>query len=345
MHFDTAHANIVSNGGTAINLVIDEAFVLKSQHPFKGNMDITKLKEFITKTGPQNIPFGAITITNNAGGGQPVSMANLKEVAQVYKEYGIPFYIDACRYAENAYFIKQNEPGYQNKTILEIAKEMFSLAQGTWMSAKKDGLANIGGFLAVRDKDLFEKVKGELVMHYGFPTYGGLSGRDLDAIAIGLNEALDEDYLQYRIGQTAYLGAKLKAIGVPVLEPTGGHATYIDAGAMLPHIPKLELPAIALIVALFKKGGVRGVNMDSVLLGYEDPVSGEMVLPKLELVRLAIPRRVYTESHMNYVVDVFAQILLEKDSLCGFRITHAPKTLRHFMAQFAPVGSSQTDNK
>jgi len=337
MHFDTTEGNIRARGGRPTNLVIDEAFDPGSQHPFKGNMDIDKLRAFIEEVGEDKIPFGMITITNNAGGGQPVSMENLKAVAAVYAEYGIPFFIDACRFAENAYFIKLREPGYANKSTLEIAQETFALADGATMSAKKDAIVNIGGFLAMNDEALFQNVKNELILREGFPTYGGLAGRDIDAMATGLREGLDEDYLAYRLGQTAYLGEKLIEIGVPIVEPPGGHAIYIDAGSLLPHIPPAEFPGQALSVQLYLEGGIRGVELGSVAFAYPDPDTGEMIHPKMELIRLAIPRRVYTQAHMDYIVKTLEKINQYKDKIRGYRITYAPELLRHFTAQFEPI--------
>ena len=337
MHFDTTDANIRARGGRPANLVADAAFNPTLQHPFKGNMDIAKLRTFIQTTGAQNIPFGAITITNNAGGGQPVSLENIRAVAATYREFKIPFFIDACRFAENAYFIKLREPGYASKSTLEIVHEIFSLADGAWMSAKKDALVNIGGFLAMRDADLYQKVCNELILREGFPTYGGLAGRDLDAIATGLWEGLDESYLAYRIGQTGYLGERLLEAGIPMIEPPGGHAIYLDAGRLLSHIPHDLFPGQALAAELYLEGGVRGVEIGSVMFAYPDPDSGEIVYPQLELVRLAIPRRVYTQAHLDYVAETLIRVAKKGSSLRGYRITYAPPLLRHFTARFEPL--------
>lgn len=337
MHFDTTYANIRARGGSPINLVIDEAAEPANQHPFKGNMDLEKLRRFVQETGPQHIPFGMITITNNAGGGQPVSMENLRGVSEIYHQYNIPFVIDACRFAENAYFIKLREPGYQGKTTLEIAQEMFSLADGATMSAKKDAIVNIGGLFMMNDENLYQNACNELILREGFPTYGGLAGRDLDAIATGLWEGLDEQYLAYRLSQTAYLAERLLQNGIGIIEPPGGHAVYIDAGKMFPQIPQHTFPGQALVVELYGEGGIRAVEIGSVMFAHPDPNSGVMVYPSLELVRLAIPRRVYTQSHLDYVANTLAQIASNKEKVRGYKITYAPKLLRHFTARFEPV--------
>jgi tryptophanase len=337
MHFDTTEGNIRARGGRPTNLVIEEAFDPQSRHPFKGNMDLEKLRGFIENVGAANIPFGMLTITNNAGGGQPVSMENIQAVAALYQEYQIPFYIDACRFAENAYFIKLREPGYADKSVAEITRETFALADGATMSAKKDAIVNIGGFLATNDEELFQKIKNELILREGFPTYGGLAGRDLDAMAVGLHEGMDETYLAYRLGQTAYLAEKLLEAGIPIVEPPGGHAVYLDAGRLLPHIPQPEFPGQALVAELYRAGGIRGVDLGSVAFAYPDPDTGEMIYPKLELVRLALPRRVYTQTHMDYVVKVVAGIKEKAGQMKGYRITYAPPLLRHFTAQFEPI--------
>lgn len=337
MHFDTTFANILARGGRPVNLVIQEASDPGNQHPFKGNMDIPKLVAFIEQTGVENIPLGLITITNNAGGGQPVSLENLRQVAAVYHQYGIPFFIDACRFAENAYFIKMREPGYQDKSTLEIAREIFALADGATMSAKKDAIVNIGGFLAMNDEQFYQQACNELILREGFPTYGGLAGRDLDAMAVGLREGLDEQYLAYRLGQTAYLANRLLEEGIPIVEPPGGHAVYLDAGRFLPHIPQEQFPAQALSVELYLQGGIRSVEIGSVMFAYPDPTSGKIIHPNLELVRLALPRRVYTQSHLDYVVETLVKINKHRNQVRGYRFTYAPTLLRHFTARFKPV--------
>ncbi len=337
MHFDTTDANIRARGGRPENLIIDEALDPANPHPFKGNMDIGKLKQYIEKTGPENIPFGMITVTNNAGGGQPVSIENLREVSKTYRHYGIPFFIDAARFAENCYFIKLREKGYADKTPLQIAREMFSLADGMTMSAKKDAIVNIGGLLCVNDLTLFQNISNELIIREGFVTYGGLAGRDLDAMAVGLYEGLDESYLAYRLAQTAYLSEKILLAGVPIIEPPGGHAVYIDAGHLLSHLSHGEFPGQALAIELYLEGGIRGVEIGSVMFAHPDPETGEVVYPALEMVRLAIPRRVYTQSHMDYVAEILTRIVSRASQICGYKFTYAPELLRHFTARFQPL--------
>ena len=337
MHFDTTDANIRARGGRPANLVIDEAFDPANPHPFKGNMDLDKLKAFVAKYGREKIPFGMMTVTNNAGGGQPVSMENLKAVADIYHANGIPFYIDAARYAENCFFIKERERGYEHVSVKEIAREMFALANGMTMSAKKDAIVNIGGLLCLNDETLFQHIKNELILREGFPTYGGLAGRDLDAMAVGLYEGLDETYLAYRLGQTAYLAARINEAGIPTIQPAGGHGVYVDAGAILPQIPQYEFPAQALAVELYREGGVRGVEIGSVMFACLDPETQIWHYPKLELLRLAIPRRTYTQSHMDYVADALAKIKCRAESIRGYKFTYAPELLRHFTARFEPL--------
>lgn len=337
MHFDTTDANIRARGGRPANLVIDEAHDPENRHPFKGNMDIAKLKAFVAMYGREKIPFGMVTVTNNAGGGQPVSMENLKAIADVYHGSGIPFFIDAARYAENCYFIKQREPGYGQKSVKEIAREMFSLADGMTMSAKKDAIVNIGGLICMNDDTLFQNVQNELILREGFPTYGGLAGRDLDAMAVGLYEGLDEDYLSYRIGQTAYLAKQLNDAGVSTIQPAGGHGVYVNAGTIFPHIPNYEFPAQALAIELYREGGIRGVEIGSVMFACLDPEDNTWHYPKLELLRLAIPRRTYTQSHLDYVTESLARIKSRASTIHGYKYTYAPELLRHFTARFEPL--------
>ena len=338
MHFDTTQANIEAVGGRPVNLVIDEGLNPTSRHPFKGNLDLDRLSGFIEEIGAENVSLGMVTVTNNSGGGQPVSMENIRGVKDVLVGHGIPFFIDACRFAENAYFIKRREPGYAQKTILEIANEMFSYADGCTMSAKKDGLANIGGFLAINDDELAMKARNMLILTEGFPTYGGLAGRDLEALAQGLTEILDEDYLQYRLACVRYLGVGLNKMGIPTIQPPGGHAIYIDAGAFLPHIPRSEYPGQSLTAAMYLEGGIRAVEIGSVMFGKPDPKNpGREIPSEMELVRMAVPRRVYTQSHIDYVLESMEGVVEKKDELRGYRITWQPPFLRHFTARFEPV--------
>jgi tryptophanase len=333
-HFDTTHANIRARGGKPVDLVIDAAHDPAAVQPFKGNMDLDKLDRFIRAVGADRIPIGLLTITNNSAGGQPVSMENIRATADLYHRYGIPFFLDAARFAENAYFIQQREEGYAIKSIPEIVREEFSYADGFLMSAKKDAIVNIGGLLAMRNGDLFEQVKNELILREGFPTYGGLAGRDLEALAAGLHEGMDEAYLAYRVGQVRYLGERLANAGIPIVQPTGGHAVYIDALRLLPHIPQTEYPAQALSVALYLEGGIRTVEIGSVMFACFDAEAGVWRYPKTELVRLAIPRRVYTQSHLDYVAEVCIRVKEKRGTLRGLRIVQAPELLRHFVAEF-----------
>ncbi len=335
-HFDTTHANIEFQGAQPVDLVIEEGLHAQGNHPFKGNMDLARLEDFIKKTGPEKIPIGMITVTNNSGGGQPVSLENIKQVSKLYHKYGIPFFIDACRYAENCYFIKTREKGQENRSVREIAHEMFSYADGCTMSAKKDGLANIGGFLGVNDESWHKRLTTKLILIEGFRTYGGLAGRDLEAIARGLVEALDENYLAHRIGQIKSFGELLTSVGVPIVQPTGGHAVFVDAAAFLPDIPRKNLPGWGLTVALYREGGIRAVEIGTVMFGAKDD-KGNDIFPAMELVRLAVPRRVYTESHFKYVANVFARIASDKKLVPGVRITYQPELLRHFTAEFEEI--------
>ncbi len=335
-HFDTTRANIEYCGAEAHDLVIPEGRVPAAKHPFKGNMDVAALEAAITETGRERIPLVMVTVTNNSGGGQPVSLANLKAVRAVCDRHRIPLYLDACRFAENAYFIKLREEGYAGKTPRANAREMFALADGCTMSAKKDGLANIGGFLAMHDPDLARECRNLLILTEGFPTYGGLAGYDLEAVATGLDEALDEDYLKYRLRSTAYLAEKAEQAGVPVVQPPGGHAVYLDARTLLPHVPPARYPAQAVAVELYRAGGVRGVEIGSVMFGKRQPDGSEIAAP-LELVRLAVPRRTYTQSHIDYVAEVIAEVARRKDRLRGYRIVEQAPWLRHFTARFEPL--------
>jgi tryptophanase len=334
-HFDTTRANIEYLGGKAVDLPCAEAADLTTDSPFKGNLDVQALEKLLIDRADA-VPLVMLTVTNNSAGGQPVSMANIRAVAELARRFGKPFYIDACRFAENAWLIKQREPGYADLPVPEIVREMFSYADGCTMSAKKDALVNIGGFLCTRDPSLAAREKDLLILTEGFPTYGGLAGRDLDAIAIGLDEVLAEDYLRYRIISTAYVVDHLHRAGVPVLRPAGGHAVYLDAGRFLPHIPPLEYPGQSLAVELYRHAGIRGVEIGTVMAG-RDPVTHEERPAVHELVRLALPRRVYTQSHMDYVVEATLEVFDHRESLRGYRITDEPPFLRHFSATFVPL--------
>jgi len=334
--FDTTRANIEVTGAEGVDLLCAEGKLPSVPAPFKGNMDTEALKAFIAEKGAENIPLCIITVTNNSGGGQPVSMENIRTVKNICKENNIPLFIDACRFAENSWFIKQREEGYADKTVKEIAHELFSYAEGCTMSAKKDAFANIGGFLAMHDEDLALQCRNLLIITEGFPTYGGLAGRDLEAIAIGLEEVLDENYLQYRIRSIEYLTAKLIEAGVPVMQPAGGHAVYLDAKEMLPHIPPSQYPAQALAGALFLEGGIRSVEIGSLMFGKYDE-NKNLIPSRMELVRLAIPRRVYTQSHIDYVAEVIIEVYKNKANIKGLQITEEAPTLRHFTAKLKPI--------
>jgi tryptophanase len=336
-HFDTTRANIEFAGAEAVDLVIPEGRVPSARHPFKGNMDLGRLDSLLAARGKAGVPLVMITITNNSGGGQPVSLENVRATAELCRRHGVPLYIDACRFAENAFFIKTREAGQRDRPVIEIARELLRLADGYTMSAKKDGLANTGGFIGTNDDALAERMRNLLILTEGFPTYGGLAGRDLEAIAQGLYEALDEDYLTYRIRSTAYLGEKIAAAGVPIVEPPGGHAVYIDAKALLPHIPPLQYPGQSLACELYLAGGIRTCEIGSVMLARRDLATATEEPAAMELVRLALPRRVYTQSHVDYVVEVVTHVAERRQDLRGLRITQQPPLLRHFTARFAPA--------
>ncbi len=336
-HFDTTRANVEYRGAKAVDLPCPESRDLAAPNPFKGNMDVEALEELIAREGRDQVPLVMLTVTNNSGGGQPVSMENVRAVSKVCRRHGIPLYIDACRFAENAYFIKLREPGYSGKRVADIARELMSYADGCTMSAKKDGLANIGGFLATNDGELARQEKDLLILTEGYPTYGGLAGRDLEAIATGLEEVVHEDYLQYRIASTEYLGRHIAKEGVPIVQPPGGHAIYVDARAFLPHLEPLQYPGVALAVEFYVEGGIRGVEIGSVMFGYVDPDSGEETAAPHELLRLAIPRRVYTQSHVDYVVEAIIAVWNRREKISGYRISYQAPFLRHFTARFEPL--------
>jgi tryptophanase len=334
-HFDTTRANVEFTGAEAVDLPIPEGRQPATIHPFKGNMDPDALEALIAERGRDAIPAVFVTVTNNSGGGQPVSLANLRAIRAVCDRYDLPLFLDACRFAENAWFIRTREPGYASTPIPDIVREMAALADGMTMSAKKDGLANIGGWLALNDDRWAQQARNLLILTEGFPTYGGLAGRDLDAIAAGLREVVDEDYLRYRIRSSEYLGEGVIAAGIPCVQPIGGHAVYLDAAALLPHIPPLAYPGQALAVALYREGGIRGCEIGTVMFGQHP--DGTESAAAMELVRLAIPRRVYTQSHVDYVIEVARWVAGQAADLRGFRIVDQPPALRHFTARFEPL--------
>jgi tryptophanase len=337
MHFDTTRAHVELAGARAIDCVIPEALDTVNYHPFKGNMDIERLKKLIEEHGPENVGMIIITVTNNSAGGQPVSMDNIRKTSEIAKSYNIPVCIDAARYAENAYFIKNREEGYSDKSIKDIAREMFSYADIFTMSAKKDAIINMGGLVGVKnDPELYEVVKARTIPYEGFVSYGGLSGRDIEAMAIGLQEGTDFDYLKYRIGQMEYLAEKLDEAGIAYQSPVGGHAVFLDAKKLLPHIPYYEFPAQALAIELYIEAGIRSCDIGSYMMG-NDPDTGEQIESEFEFTRLAVPRRVYTQSHLDVIVEALKAIKERKDTLKGYRITWEPKVLRHFTAKLEPI--------
>ena len=330
-HFDTTRANIEHSQAEAVDLVIEEGKHATGRHPFKGNMDVEKLVELIERVGRDRIPLCMVTVTNNSGGGQPVSMENLRAVRAVCDKYDIPMFLDACRFAENAYFIKLREPGQQDRTVREIVRDMFDLADGATISAKKDGLVNIGGVLLLRDKELVERADALLILTEEFITYGGLAGRDLEAMAQGFEEVVHEDYLAYRIRSIEYLGERLLKIGYQIVEPPGGHAIFIDAGRLCPHIPPSQFPGQSVVCGMYRQAGIRAVEIGSVMFG------GGGTPPDMELVRMALPRRVYTQSHVDYVVEACAELYERRGELLGLRMTNNPPFLRHFTAEFEEI--------
>jgi tryptophanase len=336
-HFDTTRANCEHSGATAVDLVIDEGKRPQSRHPFKGNLDVAKLESLIAEVGADRVPLVMVTVTNNSGGGQPVSLANLREVRAVCDRHRIPLFLDACRFAENAYLIKMREPGQGNRPVAEIVREMFDLADGATISAKKDGLVNIGGVLLMRDHALAARANNLLILTEGFVTYGGLAGRDLEAMAQGFREVLDEHYLEYRLRSVAYLGEGLMRHGVRIVEPPGGHAIYVDAAHFCDHLAPDEFPGQALLCALYRHAGIRAVEIGSVMFGRTDPATGKAVHPPMQLVRLAVPRRVYTQSHIDYVIEAVGEVFANRRAIRGLRIVEAPEVLRHFTAKFDEV--------
>jgi tyrosine phenol-lyase len=334
IHFDTTRANVEHQGAEALDLVIKEAYDPYCELPFKGNMDLVRLEETIHRIGRDRIPLVLLTITNNSGGGQPVSMDNIRKTRELLNRHRIPLFFDACRFAENCFFIKEREPGYDRKSILDIARELFSYGDGCTMSAKKDGLVNIGGFLSLNDDRWAQDITNRLILVEGFPTYGGLAGRDLEAMARGLREVLEEDYLGFRIGQVRYLGELLDQAGVPILKPVGGHAVYLNAKEFLPHLTHEQFPAQSLAVALYREYGIRGVEIGTVMFGKKDPATGRTIHPALEMVRLAIPRRVYTNMQIAYVAESIVELYRKRESIRGLVMTYEAPMLRHFTARF-----------
>ncbi len=338
-HFDTTRANVEANGGVAVDLPVPEARDLGSSYPFKGNMDVARLAETLQKN-PGKVPLVMLAMTNNQGGGQPVSLDNVRAVKAACEAHDVPLIIDACRFAENAYFIREREEACRNWSVISIVREVFTFADGCTMSAKKDGLANTGGFVALRHDRWVPNLRNRLILIDGFPTYGGLAGRDLEVVARGLREVLDEKYLEFRIGQVRRLGERLAEAGVPIVLPVGGHAVYIDARSFLPHVPPSSYPGQALSIALYREGGIRSLEIGGVMLGRRDPKSGQEVAPDREFVRLAVPRRVYSNSHLDYVAQVVVECFLDREKIRGVRIVRQAPFLRHFTAEFEPLGAS-----
>lgn len=339
-HFDTTQANIASRGAIPQDLVISQALDPSAELPFKGNIDLVRLEEVLSTEG-ERVPLVILTLTNNAGGGQPVSLANVRATSVLCRRFGVPLWIDACRFAENAYFVREREAEHRGRKVADVAREIFDLADGCLMSAKKDGLANIGGFIATRDGDLARRLRQQMVVSEGFATYGGLAGRDLEAIAVGLHEVLEEEYLEFRVRQVQWFGERLIEAGIPMIRPVGGHAVYLDAAALLPHLSREQLPGQALAVALYRHGGVRGVEIGSVMFGHLDEETGVLSPADLELVRLAVPRRVYSHAHLGYVVEVLVQIRRRQEEVPGLCFTEAPRVLRHFNARFAELSPAK----
>jgi tryptophanase len=333
-HFDTTRGNIEATGAEAVDLVVPEAHDPDNRHPFKGNMDLARLERLLGESADR-VPIVMLTVTNNAGGGQPVSLANIHATAEIAHRYGKPLIVDGCRFAENAWFVKCREPGQSGRAVKDIVRDMFAVADGMTMSAKKDAFANIGGWLALNDDAIAAAARNRLILTEGFPTYGGLAGRDLEAIAVGLHEIVDEQYLRYRVRTNEYIGEKLIALGVPIVRPVGGHAVFVDARRFLPHIAPLQYPGQALAVALYEAGGVRACEIGTVMFGLKP--DGTEVPADLDLVRLAMPRRVYTQSHADYLVEVFEEVVAQRERLRGLRIVSQPRQLRHFTARFEPL--------